>query len=61
MPVMPPGNRLFRTYYDLTGKHHSVYIGPDLITCARCGRITYQATGGACPWGPLCRVAENAS
>ena len=50
MPVMPPGNGLFRTYVDGNGRLQSQYLGPNPITCGSCGRTTYQTKSGNCAW-----------
>lgn len=59
MPLMPPGNRLFRAYFDASGKLHAVYDGPAPRVCTRCGRLTYRTERGNCPWGPLCQRGEK--
>lgn len=58
MPLMPPGNALFAAYFDASNKLQSKFIGPEPITCRRCGRVTYQTASGRCPWASLCKQKE---
>lgn len=61
MPVMPPGNALFRSYIDQQGRYHSVYIGTPPTVCPRCGRTTYRTASDACPWGALCLPKDHSA
>lgn len=60
MPLMPPGNRLFRAYFDANTKLQQKFIGPDPITCRTCGRTTYRTASRRCPWASLCVKQERA-
>lgn len=50
MPLLPPGNTLFRGYFDGNGKLQSTYIGPPPIVCASCHRETYLTASARCAW-----------
>jgi len=50
MPLMPPGNALFRAYYDGNGKLQATYIGPALVICTRCGEGSARLANNLCVW-----------